>query len=182
MLVRVLLGVALVALLTTAAEFVEPRYHPEAAKGGGGASAPADTKHYDSNAGGNPPQHGDEHHNVEHSPSELHLMDDNPTLGITLSLSLSLSLSFPFLPDSLLPHSYMCFALWPAAHLHHSLEPPFSRTSPLPFWDDGASAKVHERFVRLTEDRQSRTGFLWNNVPVCALFALLCMCVWLLES
>jgi mannose-binding lectin 1 len=53
--------------------------------------------------------------------------------------------------------------------LFHSFSGPLSGNS-IPFWDLTAGAAVEEgeapRFVRLTPPRQSRTGALWNTVPV----------------
>ena len=40
----------------------------------------------------------------------------------------------------------------------------------MPFWDFGGSTVVTSSYVRLTPDRQSKQGSLWNNV--------VCVCVW----
>ena len=44
----------------------------------------------------------------------------------------------------------------------HSFEPPFGRV--IPNWNAGAGAFVNSTFVRLTPAKQSRTGFIWNQV------------------
>ena len=44
----------------------------------------------------------------------------------------------------------------------HSFEPPFGRM--IPNWNTGAGAFVNTTFVRLTPAKQSRTGFVWNQV------------------
>jgi hypothetical protein len=45
----------------------------------------------------------------------------------------------------------------------HSFNPPFTNNQ-IAFWDAGAGAFVNTSYVRLTPARQSRTGYIWNNV------------------
>lgn len=35
----------------------------------------------------------------------------------------------------------------------------------IPFWDFSGNAVVSENFIRLTPDRQSKRGAVWNNKP-----------------
>lgn len=49
----------------------------------------------------------------------------------------------------------------------HSLVQPYQGAGvDMPFWDFGGSTVVTSSYVRLTPDRQSKQGSLWNNVPV----------------
>lgn len=48
----------------------------------------------------------------------------------------------------------------------HSFQGPYPSPS-IPFWSIGAGAAVENGDrIRLTPARQSRTGYIWNNVPV----------------
>lgn len=53
-------------------------------------------------------------------------------------------------------------------HFHSSFRPPFvwGAQGPLPNWDFGGNTVITESYVRLTPDRQSRRGFVWNKNPV----------------
>lgn len=48
-----------------------------------------------------------------------------------------------------------------------SFRPPyhFSATGPLPNWDFGGATVVSSDQIRVTPDRQSRRGWIWNKVP-----------------
>jgi mannose-binding lectin 2 len=48
-----------------------------------------------------------------------------------------------------------------------SFRPPFawSSTGPVPNWDFGGSTVVTDGYIRITPDRQSRRGWLWNRNP-----------------
>jgi mannose-binding lectin 1 len=51
---------------------------------------------------------------------------------------------------------------------HHSLHPPFITDwwqGGLPHWDFGGSAVVTDHYIRLTPDKQSRHGWVWNEEP-----------------
>ncbi|XP_003384673.1 PREDICTED: vesicular integral-membrane protein VIP36-like [Amphimedon queenslandica] len=49
----------------------------------------------------------------------------------------------------------------------HSLTQPYQgRGMDIPFWEFGGSTVVTNDYVRLTPDRQSKQGSLWNHVPV----------------
>jgi hypothetical protein len=74
-------------------------------------------------------------------------------LPSSLLLSLSLFLLLVCLPPSLGQDKLAA---------RHSFEPPFGRV--IPYWTAGAGAFVNTTFVRLTPAKQSRTGFIWNQV------------------
>ncbi|XP_065192636.1 vesicular integral-membrane protein VIP36-like [Sycon ciliatum] len=48
----------------------------------------------------------------------------------------------------------------------HSLVKPYTGTGmDIPLWDFGGSTVVSNEYIRLTPDRQSKQGHLWNQVP-----------------
>ena len=49
---------------------------------------------------------------------------------------------------------------------HHSMGPPFIQDwwqGGIPYWDFGGDSVVTDNYVRLTPDKQSRDGWLWND-------------------
>eukprot|EP00759_Apiculatamorpha_spiralis_P004800 PhF_6_TR12904/c1_g1_i2/m.20331 len=54
----------------------------------------------------------------------------------------------------------------PEVVMHHSLHPPFITDwwqGGLPHWDFGSAAVVTDHYIRLTPDKQSRHGWVWNE-------------------
>ncbi|KRT81782.1 hypothetical protein AMK59_6089 [Oryctes borbonicus] len=64
----------------------------------------------------------------------------------------------------------LAFAQWNTKDFlkrEHSLIKPYQSTGmTIPFWDFAGSTMVTNNYIRLTPDVQSKTGTLWNTVPV----------------